>query len=88
MIDAKQASEIAVAYVMDLYGAENLQHVLVEELELTEDEERWLVTVGFQRPDELSPMNMLSGQAARRHYKKLEIESSNGNVRSMKIRSV
>ena len=88
MIDAKQAAKIAVAYVADLYGPDELRHVLVEELELTEDEQRWLVTVGFERTDEVSAMELLAGERARRHFKKLEIESSNGTVRSMKIRSV
>jgi len=68
-----------------------IQDVLLEEVRRSEDERYWLVTMGFSRP--VSPArntlnlfeNVLNPQM-KREYKIFEIDSTNGDVRAMRIR--
>ena len=45
MIDAKHAAAAAIVYFRDLMGETKIADILLEEIELTEDERFWLVTL-------------------------------------------
>ncbi len=47
MIDMKQAVQIALDFCHSLYAPEKLGDLLLEEVELSDDEKFWLVTIGF-----------------------------------------
>ena len=47
MIDMKQAVQIALEFCRSLYAPEKLTDFLLEEVELSDDEKFWLVTIGF-----------------------------------------
>lgn len=97
-IDLRKAVKNVQDYIVEFNDIleNNLEGVMVEETELSEDEKYWLITVGFNRqidPREqnLSPLTggILStvGKPAsmRRDYKIFKVDSSTGEVVSMKI---
>lgn len=89
MIDVKQAVHQAIAFVTDMYGADQLPQLRLEEVELDEHEPFWYVTIGFDRPGAASPTEVLKGPFSRpREYKILKIHAHSGDVSSMKIREV
>ncbi len=47
MIDVKQSVKIASDYVNQLYGTDQLEQLALEEVELTDNDQFWLVTLGF-----------------------------------------
>lgn len=92
-IDAKGATEIAINYFLDTYSdavsSEEIGNVLLEELEKSEDEKHWYVTVGFdhQVRKKTKTIFEIVGKLTRR-YKLITIDSTTGKVISMKIRQV
>ena len=80
MIDAKEASEIAFNHFSDLYKGQH-QNLACEEVEVSEDQSRWNVTLGFDIPGRHSVM---TGPASR-EYKLVAVDANTGNVISMKI---
>ena len=96
IIDVKQAVSIAIQYFMNLVGGESASDVLLEEVELSDDERFWHVTLSAVLPapkDEGSPMNALATALGaslqrRRVYKVFKVDAATGSVRSMKIRTV
>ena len=94
MIDVKAAVKIAFDYLAKLYDLKRFQDVQLEEVELSDDERNWLVTIGFSRPLPLeafqkSPAKFLLGEDQyKRDYKIITIDSESGKVRSMKIRAL
>jgi len=54
--------------------------VRIEEVELSDDERFWLITLSFSPPDH--PFSM------QREYKLFKVDASSGEVKSMKIRQV
>jgi hypothetical protein len=89
-IDVKGAVKVASSYLEQLYDKQLLQDVLLEEVRRSEDDRYWLVTMGFSRP--LPPRTLFekmvsdSGPVMKREYKIFEIDSTNGEVRGMRIR--
>ena len=49
MIDVKQAVKSAAQFVKILYEPDELIDLTLEEVELSDDEINWLVTIGFTR---------------------------------------
>lgn len=47
-VDIKAAVRNAMQFVRDLYEGVNLQDLALEEVRLSDDEQWWLVTVGFR----------------------------------------
>jgi hypothetical protein len=86
MIDVRQAVQAAVKFAEALYGDKKQIHPTLEEVELTEDERHWLITLGFPKQN-LSVVEALSGNG-QRDYKIFTVNSQDGKVISMKIRSV
>jgi len=48
MIDVKTAVRKGLQYVRDVYEGVELRNLALEEVRLSDDEQWWLVTVGFQ----------------------------------------
>jgi len=95
MIDAKQAVAIAATYFRSLFTADALSDIQLEEVELSDDERYWTVTLSALLPvskDELNEgaltaiAQALGTQQRRRVYKVFKINSEKARVQSMKIR--
>lgn len=50
-IGVKDAVKIAAEYVGDLLSGEKIGDLRLEEVEASEDEKSWYVTLGFSRPE-------------------------------------
>jgi len=93
IIDVKKAVKIASDAIKDLYS-DKIQTDL-EEVEISDDEKYWLITLGFDTPKDKTVMlsrliekNTKSKKRCIRKYKIFKIDSDNGKVLSMKIRRV
>ena len=67
MVDVKQAVAKAMDYLRDMYQTDQFRDVLLEEVDLSEDNKFWNVTIGFTRRQETTsggPMATLIGQSA------------------------
>jgi len=86
MIEVKEAVKIAQDYIQDLFAHEEIRDLALEEVELSEDNKFWIVTLGFtkQMSQPLNPMEAMSGPKFSRFQKELKIDSENSLVRSMK----
>lgn len=76
MIDVKEAVGKASTFLQVLIP--NALKERLEEVELTEDEKYWLVTLSYLE-------TMIETQ---RQYKSFKVDATSGEVQSMKIRSV
>jgi len=90
-MDVKAAVKLAKEHVLDLFADENITNLGLEEVELTQDEQEWVVTLGFSRPwDE--PRNTLASLAEsnipRRSYKTVRIDDKAEQVKGVKHREV
>jgi hypothetical protein len=83
MIDVKQAADIASQYLLSLFADKNPTNVQLEEVELSEDEKYWLITLSFMEQSPLSPII-----PRKKSYKLFKINADTGQVQSMKIREV
>ena len=94
MIDMKQAVQIAQDFCRTLYGPDQLADFLLEEVELTEDEKFWLVTIGFNlRPGEYARTTAGSAgssqaRALEHVFKTMKVDASNGRALSLKIKKL
>jgi hypothetical protein len=100
-IDAREAVESAVKYLnsmRDLVDSK-LQDIRLEEIELSEDQLAWVVTLGYTVPAQPSgidrilnpPHSSLFNNApayVKRDYKIFQVNSKTGGVQSMKIRTL
>lgn len=83
MIDVKRAIQIALSFADDVLAGEQLSDPRLEEVELSEGEKFWAITLSFFR----EPKGLVDAMGPRpRDYKILTIHSDTGNVQSMKIR--
>ncbi|AFM23007.1 hypothetical protein [Desulfomonile tiedjei] len=81
MIDVKTAVDNAVNYAATLYGkgwASLVPGLLVEEVELSDDEQFWYVTLGWDA-DRLGTSRI---------YKSFKVRADSGDVVAMKIRTL
>jgi hypothetical protein len=92
MIGVKQAVQAAQDWVRQLYSDFALQHLRLEEVELSEDERHWNITLGWIEPavpENAFAATLSSGaRVLPRVYKALEVDVESGAVKSMKIREV
>lgn len=73
-----------------------IEDLRLEEVELSEDQKFWFVTLGFERPvvqkknslSELLPTPLPASSQYEREYKIFKIDSETGEVQSMKIREL
>lgn len=85
MIDVKQAAQSASNFIAGLYSNETISDVMLEEVELSEDEMYWLITLSFPSPS--SSSHPIFGGGGRR-YKIFKVDADTGEVLSMKIREL
>ena len=82
MITAKEALDVAVNYLREFYT--KISNILLEEIELTEDERYWLITLSYRKVDASIALGILPP----RQYKVFKIDAAKGQVVSMKMRDV
>lgn len=90
MIDVKTAANAATNYLKDIYITADIRDLMLEEVELSEDEQHWLITIGLSRPKlKMSPIqNVLNSDERERVYKVIKVRAMDGKPLSMKIREV
>lgn len=93
LIDVKKAAIAAQEYLLSLWGGmgEKVQDLRVEEVEISEDDKFWLITLGFSRlADRVEdPLGeVLDTPRYRREYKIFKVDADTCQVKSMKIRQV
>ncbi len=87
-INIQVATQNATSYLHSLepYIGGQITDVRLEEVELSEDDKFWFVTLGFDRPIE-TPFALVKNQM-HREYKQFKIDAVTGDVKAMKIRTV
>lgn len=93
MVDVKSAVTAARDYIQEIQSLLNnpLNNLRLEEVERTEDDKYWLITLGYDDPEGLKHIPQFltpATQLSVREYKLFRIDSNNGKVESMKIRKV
>lgn len=90
MIDVKQAVQSAESYVRSLFPESELRHLRLEEVDRSEDDSRWNITLGWIEPAVAAGGILFSAgmRTLPRVYKLFEIDTETGEVTSMKIRDV
>ena len=84
-VDVKTAVRIAAAY-FDQLIQRRYSDLGVEEVEKTDDDRFWLVTVGYTVASaDLSPLAALHNHSTR-EYKIIKVDAQSGEAVSMKVR--
>ena len=86
MIDVKEAVQSASKYfneLQDVLGLKKAEDLRLEEVEISDDRSQWLITLGYRIDDD-----RLGIPRYKRDYKIFTVDSTNGEVKSMKIREV
>lgn len=96
--DAKQAAKLSLEYFNELFPNAVTSNVALEEVELLEDENCWLITLGFDeptRPKNLSTVQMnkaiadlFGASSTTRKFKIFKVNAKTGKVLSMRIRKL
>lgn len=92
--DAKQAAMLALEYFNELFPNTAVSNVALEEVEFLEEENCWLITLGFDesvriKSSPLSPAaHLFSSPATTRKFKIFKVNAKTGKVISMKIRKL
>ena len=86
MIDVKQAVSISRVFMASLLEPGRAEDLRLEEIQTSEDERSWLVTISLPAPVPKSMAAALS--FSDREYKLLTVDGFTGEVRSMTIRKV
>lgn len=90
-LSVKEAVAAAMKYVRDLYDPDEVQYLRLEEVQLSDDEKIWDVTVSWVEPavsrsiHGIAPLNY-SVEKLPRVYKDLVIDARSGQVLRMKMR--
>ncbi len=93
MIDVKTAVKTAMDYVASLFDPDEILNVRLEEVDRSEDERYWHVTISFdwryRSPLEFAPnVPFRKDPRGRREFKSVKIDAQSGEVLSMHIRAV
>jgi hypothetical protein len=92
MIDVKQAVASALRYMSELYANEKVLDLRLEEVEHSEDDRFWLITLSYLREvpttGVAAPLARVLAPDYQRDYKTLKIDADSGTVDSMKIRTL
>ena len=78
IIDVKAATEIAVNYLVNIVGL--VRDIRIEEVEKNEVAQCWVITLGY--------LNQTDAFMAQTKYKTFKISTVNGEVLSMKIKTM
>ena len=84
MLDVKEAAHRASEYFGTLFPQDLASQARLEEVELSDDGQYWLITLGYP----VDNAGLLFSMAKPREYKQFKIEAATGKVVSMKIRNV
>ena len=84
-MEVKDAVRLAKEYVADLFEAEQITNVGLEEVVFDEPSDCWNVTIGFSRPwDEKGPLvTALAERSPARSYKVVHISDLDESVESV-----
>lgn len=87
-IGVKDAVTSAMDFVRDMYEGERLRDLLLEEVEMAQNDDQWLVTIGFSLPKEESNsiLSPATSKKLERQYKVIAVDAVSGKPKSMKIR--
>lgn len=87
-IDVRAAVGLAQKYFNDLQDmmGSSMQSLRLEEVELSEDKQFWLITLGFERVNSNNPLQVVPQYT--REYKIFKINAETGEIESMKIREL
>jgi hypothetical protein len=93
MISIKQAVTAAYDYLAELSDLikTDLADLRLEEIELSEDQQFWLVTLGYDRAlknNLLPALGLPERTQYQREYKLLKVNAETGEVEALKIREV
>lgn len=92
MLDVKTAVGAAAKAAADFYDGKKITGLELEEVDRTEDDRYWLITLGFnlQSPARANNLNtLLDPHGTRgRKYKIFKVNAEDGAVVSMKIREI
>ena len=91
MIEVKKAVKLAMDAAVDFFDGTDLIELSLEEVEMTEDSEFWLITLGFYVLNRNITQNKIAiafeGEKKYiRKYKVFKIDANNGEIVAMKIR--
>ena len=84
MLDVREAAQKASEYFAGLFKDQNPENLQLEEVEISDDDQYWLITLSYPVPPELATLNF----NFKRKYKVFKIDATTGEVKSMKIRKV
>jgi hypothetical protein len=75
--------------IQDMLG-NSLEDLRLEEVELSDDKQYWLITLGYSRLADKSKNPLLEGiiPVSQREYQLFKVNSETGEVEAMKIREV
>ena len=82
MINVQEATKKAIAYMESFYSG--LQNIQLEEVELEDDRNHWQITLSFLDQESMG----LPIYPRPKKYKIFRIDSTTGDVISMKIRDI
>jgi len=85
MISNKEAAQKAIEYLVNFYR--DTKNLLLEEVDVSEDNKFWLITLSFDSTIPQSALDIAIGKKSR-DYKIFEIDKMTGEVKSMKIREL
>jgi hypothetical protein len=81
MVDVKRAVENAKSFVEDVVGRNEIRRLTLEEVELSEDGKKWLVTLGLALND---PFDLLrTTESPEKSVKLFRVDAESGLVLSM-----
>lgn len=92
-LSVEAAIKTAIDYLQTIKNqiSPDLQNIRLEEVEVSEDDRYWLITLSFTQPNDRTD-NPLPGIITKpkyqRNYKIFRINSNTGQVESMKIRTI
>lgn len=97
-VDAKQAAKLSLEYFKELFPNATISNIALEEVELLEDENRWLITLGFDEPPRprtsshvqinKSFADLFGTASPTRKFKVFKVDARTGKVISMRIRKL
>lgn len=88
MLDVKSATNSAITFLHTIYKPNNFQDIMLEEVELSDDERYWYITIGFSKKTTPTGLHALKGLVVsyERVFKIFRVDTKTGEVKSMKIR--
>jgi hypothetical protein len=89
MISIRDAAKRALDFYKEIYPSTSGE--LIEEVELDESKQYWLITLSFLgtvSDNTMSPLSAVLQPKYERNYKIFKVNANSGNVESMKIRQL